>query len=223
MSTQLVEAGVDIDFPVVFRSLAGIDSIAQAAGRCNREDDLPEDGQVYVFSSEAGLPLGHFRQTAQAAETVMDHHDDPLSLEAVYEYFCTLYWTRGESSLDEYQILYDLCESTNRLDFPFRKVDEKFKIIRDNMESVIIPWKEKEKEVEELIENLRFSKYPAKYVRKAQPFTVQIRPKSFRNLKPALESIHDQYHILRNMDLYSEDLGLCPEDPTFHKPESLIG
>jgi CRISPR-associated endonuclease/helicase Cas3 len=221
VSTQLIEAGVDIDFPVVFRSSAGIDSIAQAAGRCNREDNLPNGGQVYIFSPETGVPPGHFRQTAQAAETVIKHHDDPLSLEAVCEYFRTLYWARGDRLLDEYQILDDLSERTEKLDFPFRKVDKKFKLITDDMKSVIIPWKERESEAEKLINNLRFNKYPAKYARMVQPFTVQIRPREFSNLMPALESIHDQYYVLRNMDLYREDLGLCPEDPTFHRPESL--
>ena len=56
VSTQLVEAGVDLDFPVVFRAMAGIDSLVQAAGRCNREGKIVEGGSLYVFTPEAGLP-----------------------------------------------------------------------------------------------------------------------------------------------------------------------
>ena len=221
ISTQLVEAGVDIDFPVVFRSLAGIDSIAQAAGRCNREGKLPDGGRVFVFSPEDGLPPGHFRQTAQTAETVMRRHEDLLSQEAVTEYFRTLYWMKGEK-LDEYQILDDLAESSKKGDFPFRVVDEKFKIIEDGAESIIIPWN---REAEKIISGLRYSEYPASFARKAQRFTVQVYPKVLSSLECAgsVERLHDQYCVLINMDIYRDDLGLCPEDPTFHRPESLIG
>ena len=220
ISTQLVEAGVDIDFPVVFRSAAGIDSITQAAGRCNREGKLLEGGRVFVFSPEDGLPPGHFRQTAQTAEGVMRHYDDILSLEAVTEYFRTLYWMKGEK-LDEYQILDDLGESSKKGDFPFRVVDKKFKIIEDGAESIIIPWN---REAEKIISGLRYSEYPASFARKAQRFTVQIYPKALGSLECAgsVERLHDQYCVLINMDLYRDDLGLCPEDPSFHEVESLI-
>ena len=91
---------------------------------------MPEGGAVVIFSPEDGLPPGHFRQTAQVAEGVMRHHDDFLSLEAVTEYFRMLYWSKGDK-LDEHQILDDLGEGAKTGDFPFRVVDEKFKIIED--------------------------------------------------------------------------------------------
>ena len=220
VSTQLIEAGVDIDFPVVFRSAAGLDSIAQAAGRCNREGKLRDGGWVFVFSPEDGLPAGHFRQAAQTAETVMRHHNDFLSLEAITEYFRTLYWMKGHK-LDEYQILDALVEGTKTGDFSFRTVDKKFKIIKDGAESIIIPWNE---EAEKIISGLRYSEYPASFARKAQRFTVQVYPRVLSSLESAgsVERLHDQHCVLTNMDIYRDDLGLCPEDPTFHEIESLM-
>jgi len=220
ISTQLIEAGVDIDFPVVFRSLSGIDSIAQAAGRCNREGRLPTNGQVYVFMPEMGLPPGYFRQTAETGEEVMRHYSDPLILEAVEEYFRTLYWLKGEK-LDESQILFDLSEGIRSGDFPFRRVDEKFKIIRDGREPLIISWNE---DAERIINELRYSEYPASAARKAQRFTIQVPPRVLCNLisAGAAERLHDQYNVLINRDIYREDLGLCPEDPTFHDLDNLI-
>ena len=220
ISTQLIEAGVDIDFPVVFRSAAGIDSIAQAAGRCNREGKLLEGGQVFVFLAEDGTLPGHFRQAAQTAESVMRHHDDFLSPSAVTEYFRALYWMKG-NKLDEYQILDDLGEGAKNGDFPFRSVDKEFKIIKDGAESVIIPWN---KEAEKIISGLRYSEYPALFARKAQRFTVQVYPKVLGSLECAgsVERLHDQYCVLNNMDIYRDDIGLCPEDPTFHEVESLM-
>jgi CRISPR-associated endonuclease/helicase Cas3 len=220
ISTQLIEAGVDIDFPVVFRSLSGIDSIAQAAGRCNREGKLPQNGQVYVFMPQMGLPPGYFRQTAETAEEVMRHHIDPLTLDAVEEYFRTLYWLKGDK-LDELQILADLSQGIKSGDFPFRQVNEKFKIIKDPRESIIIPWN---RDAEKIIDKLRYSDYPSSESRKAQRFTIQVPPRVLYGLLSggAVERLHDQYNVLINRDIYRDDLGLCPEDPAFHEIEDLI-
>lgn len=218
ISTQLVEAGVDVDFPVVFRATAGIDSIAQAAGRCNREGRLTT-GKVFVFVPEDGFPEGHFRQCAQTAESIIRRHQDVLSPEAVEEYFRELYWTKGENGLDAYSILSTLAEDAAKGNFPFRDAAEKFRIIKDETASLIIPWGE---EVEDIIRKLNYADYPALVSRRLQKFTVQVYPKTWAVLMPALECVRDHYYVLSNMDIYRDDVGLCPEDPSFHKIESLI-
>jgi CRISPR-associated endonuclease/helicase Cas3 len=220
ISTQLVEAGVDVDFPVVFRSIAGIDSLAQAAGRCNREGRLAEHGKFYIFFPESRLPPGHFRQTAETADTVIRHHNDSLSLEAVEEYFKTLYWMKGEQ-LDTYHLMESLRAGVMKGDFPFREVHERFKIIKDGMESIIIPW---DKNAERIIQGIRYSENPGAFTRPAQRYTVQVFPKVLSALLNvgSVECLHEQYYVLINKDLYRDNLGLCPEDPTFHEVESLI-
>ncbi|MGD9578749.1 MAG: CRISPR-associated helicase Cas3' [Syntrophorhabdus sp.] len=221
ISTQLIEAGVDIDFPVVYRSLSGVDSIVQAAGRCNREGRLPQNGKVYVFMPENDLPPGYFRQTAETAEEVMRHNCDPISLEAIEEYFRNLYWLKGYK-LDEYQILADISEGSLHGDFPFRRISEKFKMIKEiGQESLVIPWNE---DAQKIINELRYSDYPASAARKAQRFTIQIPARTLYGLLGggAVERLHEQYNVLTNRDIYRMDLGLCPEDPTFHEIENLI-
>ena len=220
ISTQLVEAGVDVDFPAVFRAAAGIDSLAQAAGRCNREGIMPEAGQVFFFTPLAGLPIGYLRQTAQTAESVMRHHEDPLSLEAVYEYFQSLYWLRGDK-LDAYQILKDLLEGSRLGDFPFRVVAEKYRIIRDRMEPIIIPWNH---EARGIINELTYSSQPGFSARRAQRYTIHIPPRVLYSLEAAGSAIRirEQYCVLANMDLYRDDTGLCVEDPSFREVEGLI-
>ena len=79
ISTQLVEAGVDVDFPVVYRALAGLDSVAQAAGRCNREG-LQDKGDVYIFAPPSKIPAGHLRQAAEIGRRLLERAGhDPLS------------------------------------------------------------------------------------------------------------------------------------------------
>ncbi|MCX7888016.1 MAG: CRISPR-associated endonuclease Cas3'', partial [Verrucomicrobiae bacterium] len=158
ISTQLIEAGVDIDFPVVYRSLAGLDSIAQAAGRCNREGKLPERGQVFVFEPEDNIPAGFLRQTAQTAQGVIRRFaGDFMTLAAVEEYFRDLYWMQGDR-LDAENILGMLSTDLMHGNFPFRDVAEAFQIIRDGMQPVIIPWNKKARA---LIASLSFVESPS--------------------------------------------------------------
>lgn len=206
ISTQLIEAGVDVDFPSVYRSIAGIDSIVQSAGRCNREGKL-QKGIVNIFIPEKhGMPPGWISRTAEVAKMILQDFKDPLSLEAIEKYFNTLY-TVEESRLDKENILADMRENEKRLEFPFAEVSNKFKIIDGQMVSLIIPWNEKCMEV---LETVRYSEYPGSYGRRLQPYVVQIYQYEFNMLKKsgAIEDIAGIYNILSNRELYSEDTGL---------------
>lgn len=219
VSTQLVEAGVDIDFPVVYRSIAGLDSIAQAAGRCNREG-LLKFGQVFVFEPEEGLPPGHFRHAAQTAEGVIRRFpEDILSLGAVEEYFKEYYWTQGER-LDKKNIL-ELIRQGVKGDFPFRTIAEKFRVIPEETKPVIVPL---EQEACELVERIRRADSLSGFSRKLQKYTVQISPFYWDRLVKtgSLEIVQEVFPILRDLHLYDENVGLCP-DYQNPDPERLIG
>ena len=90
---------MDIDFPEVWRALAGLDSIAQAAGRCNREGRL-ERGQTVVFEPAEGSMPHDLLPLAQAAELIFGRGLDPLSLDGVRAYFQEVYWQRGVEAMD---------------------------------------------------------------------------------------------------------------------------
>ena len=95
VSTSLIEAGVDISFPEVWRAMAGLDSVAQAAGRCNREGTMAGLGRTVVFEPAEHTPPREVKLLAEIAAGVLDRFEDPLALAAVQDYFRQLYWTRG--------------------------------------------------------------------------------------------------------------------------------
>jgi CRISPR-associated endonuclease/helicase Cas3 len=220
ISTQLVEAGVDIDFPIVFRAIAGLDSIAQAAGRCNREG-LLDYGQVFVFEPEENLPAGYFRHTSQTAEGIIRRFpQDMLSLNAIEEYFKEYYWKQGEQ-LDKEDILGLIKQGAKACDFPFRTIAEKFKLISEENKPVIIPI---ETEAQELVERIRYAESLRGFSRKLQKYTVQIKPYYWNNLYKAgsIEIIQGIFPVLRNIYLYNDNTGLDTEYQN-PDPESLIG
>jgi len=221
ISTQLVEAGVDLDFPFVLRAATGIDSVAQAAGRCNREGKLPLHGKVTVFDPECGLPPGHFRRTAGVGALTVRAFSDLLSPDAVCHYFTQLYSFEGSEGLDAKGILRRLEENARSLSFPFREIAEDFRLIDSDMDSLIIPWNE---EARHLIRGLRHTDFPAATARKLQRYTVQIYRRTLGELKAAgvIETLADRFHVLTNDCIYDDDVGLCPEDPTFRNPEADI-
>jgi CRISPR-associated endonuclease/helicase Cas3 len=224
VSTQLVEAGVDVDFPVVYRAVTGIDSIVQAAGRCNREGRL-QCGRLYVFRPDGGLPPGHFRQNAQVADLVLRNHPDVMSSEAVREYFRELYWTKDQGQgLDEERILQLFRDGTTTGDFPFKTIARKYRLIADDQVSIIVPY---DTHAARECERLRHTRYPGAILRGLQPYTVGLRPRAvtalIRNFY--VEEIQEDVFVMTEFGMqnaYEQKIGLNPTEPDFYRPENLI-
>ena len=144
ISTQLVEAGVDLDFPVVFRALAGLDSIAQAAGRCNREGRLNGLGDVHVFVPPTQPPAGLLRQGRDKCRLLWhDRPGDPVSLALFKRYFELLF--HDAPSLDTKGVCDALRLEANRaecaLAVRFRDAAENFRLIDDDGVTVLVRYR----------------------------------------------------------------------------------
>jgi CRISPR-associated endonuclease/helicase Cas3 len=177
VSTSLIEAGVDIDLPEVWRAAAGLDSINQAAGRCNRNGRLAE-GRVVVFEPPDHRPPHAVAQFHQAAREVLRQHEDVLSLEAIHAYFRVLYLQKGEEALDAVEVdgrrgvLPTLADHASDWRFPFRSLADAFHLIEDAMEPVIAPWDDA---AVRLLRELAHTERPtARHLRRLQQYTVTI-------------------------------------------------
>ncbi|MBL8289154.1 MAG: CRISPR-associated endonuclease Cas3'' [Rubrivivax sp.] len=139
VATQLVEAGVDIDFPVVFRALAGLDAIAQAAGRCNREGRLgARGGRVEVFVRPIPATLATLVRAAQATRAVLGAmRPEALPPELFSEYFRHWY---AQFQLDEKQVLAMLRPSPD-FDLRLRSAAQAYRLIDDQDQvAVVVPY-----------------------------------------------------------------------------------
>ena len=228
IATSLIEAGVDVDFPLVMRAEAGLDSVAQAAGRCNREGKRPsENSFVWIFAPEEQwkAPPELAAQAAVMRLTADSFSDDLLSTQAVAAYFAELYQLKG-SELDNKKILKMHNDTGQSLDFPFQTIADKFRMIESHMQPLIIPF---DVDAENLISSLHHADHIGGLLRKLQPYTVQIPEKALAALYKAgrIEPINEknfgkQFYTLIGLDLYDEVAGLSWEDNVFIKAENSV-
>ena len=233
VATSLVEAGVDLDFPAVWREEAGLESIIQAAGRCNREGRrMSGDVFVFRFPAEGGRIPPEIGRAASATRGVLRKHDDPTSLEAIQQYFQTLYWASGDEALDKTGVLPLLSKRTTSLDFPFETIARDFRLIETPMVPVIVPYRGPDgadRTADGLIGQLDSAERPGALARRLQPYTVPVPPRarvamlstgSARTVQEA--RFGEQFVVLENQDIYREDVGLTWDDPTFRRAEGMV-
>ncbi len=211
VSTQLIEAGVDVDFPVVYRSIAGIDSIVQAAGRCNREGKL-KMGVINVFEPESTFTKNMpslIKRPVEIAKNIITRFEDIFSPEAIKTYFEELYEFEGKEGLDINNIFNEMEQGAEgcNFNFNFKQIANKFKLIDQNTIPVII---EIDDTAKDLTNKLRFSDGYKSILRSIQSYTVNVYENEFNKMFGAnmIEVINDGIYVLRDINMYKKDTGL---------------
>lgn len=209
ISTQLIEAGVDVDFPAVFRATAGIDSIAQAAGRCNRNGLSKTPGAVSIFSFPEDGGCSFFRQAAQSAEKLFARYSGRLTEpECVRAYFDDFFW-KNQSRMDMDGIIANFCIPARMGDIQFRDIAG-FQMIESATIPVIIALDD---ESRTLVKSLPFVEHKGAILRKLQKYSVQIYPYQLAEIREWLENPLPDVWVLRSEELYSHATGLKCNPP----------
>lgn len=212
VSTQLIEAGVDVDFPVVFRAMGGLDSIAQAAGRCNREGRLAE-GQVRVFRAPTQPPLGLPRTALAVTQSMLSVAppliDDPSAFE---RFFSELY---PVVNLDRHGL------QQARAELRFRDVGQHFRMIDDDWSApVVVPWGD----AEALLDEWRVAGANRATWRKLQRLTVNV-PKQARDrwlANGSATEVEGVVAVVPGALAYDERFGLRLDAEGVHAASSLV-
>ncbi|WP_418596070.1 CRISPR-associated helicase Cas3' [Hominenteromicrobium sp.] len=204
VSTSLIEAGVDVDFPRVYREEAGLDSVLQAAGRCNREGKRPlDESLVTVFTVQNTTPPPYMRQPAAAMKNISKRMEDITSLAAIRAYFEFYRDLYGKEDLDREKILIAF---ENEM-LPFASVAEKVRVIENCTTPVYIPIDQGEA----LVERLYRGERSRTLFRKLGQYSVNVYPQQLAALREAgaVQSIDGgALYVLADPRRYDSALGL---------------
>lgn len=212
ISTSLVEAGVDLDFASVYRELAGVDSIIQAAGRCNRNGErVKEESVVHIFQWKDRETVPGQRQQIDTTKNLLAEGRNITELKTITEYFRRLYYIKGDS-LDKKHIL----ELFKDRDYHFATAAREFKLIEENTVTVYI---NREPEADALLQEIRQKGMTRSLMRKAGQYCVNVYrgegtqerlfEKMYRAgmLREVVDDAQDFYELIDEKQ-YQEDTGL---------------
>lgn len=233
VSTQLIEAGVDVDFPVVYRELAGVDSLFQAAGRCNRSGSSEDSAPVYVF--ECSNLVGERYTTTRWLESMKEitrlvaagyrQDDDPFGEKLVERFFHERYGSGAD--LDANGVFRSLAKPMRKQSdiqtMSFSTCARDFKLIDDDGETVFVRCGA---EAERLYARLKSADTPEairSLIRKAQMYSINLDERELSRIEGA--GFIEQLGPLKILDqgegclvVYSEETGYRPEgmeEPAF--------
>lgn len=213
VATSLVEAGVDIDFPVVFRQEAGLDSIIQAAGRCNREGGRKkEESIVWVFGTEDSVPDTIARNVTMMKET-MQKYQEYDDLEAIHYYFDSLQML-DIGNLDIHGIVQGFEKRLNGIEMPFQEVSKIFRLIESDTRTLIVPIdKEAGDLLDELYRCIEAQENFRSVLRKLGNYSLNIYENEYKKMIEDLSAyeVMEGVAVLQNLSLYREDMGLYYE------------
>ena len=203
VSTSLVEAGVDVDFPTVFRELTGLDSIVQAAGRCNRENRRrAEDSKVFIFRRADASGPAETEATVRT-ERVLEKYAEPDEPDAIEEYFMKLYKSiePDKTNPDKQDALYIAEHSF----LPYRSIADGFKLIEETSAGVFIPGRAPA----ELADAVMQGRLTRDVLRRTGQYTASVSKSDLKALEASgCVSIHGGLVVLEKPDLYDNNLGL---------------
>ena len=228
ISTQLIEAGVDIDLPIVYRAMSGLDSIVQAGGRCNREGKRPAPGEVYVFSlSDGGKAFGAIAQGQNATRFLLDNdkeHTRPsIPLELIKVYY-DRYYASIESfdTKDIAESLYDEDEA-KRWRFDFQQASEDFQLIDNVDRDLFVPYGRGKELLEGLEKHTLYLNH--RTLRELQQYHVSISKWRYEELEEArllsevvVERETGKSILVLAPQGYDEALGVCTTNPLLDEP-----
>lgn len=215
ISTQCVEAGVDIDFPIVWRALAPLEAICQAAGRCNREGKL-QLGEVNVFIpplSDEKYPSLFYKKAAIEVKMMLKEKghldiDDPNTIREYYE----RYFQQNLEQCEEKELL----DAIKSIDFYL--TSKHYNWIKEKTNNVLVPYLPRIELYEELCDQARNGGFGRSWIKRAQQISVghRVNPKSpiWDVVEPVMDKNKQDtgWYILLDKNVYSRDVGLNPKD-----------
>jgi len=219
ISTQLVEAGVDFDFPVVYRALAGLDSIVQAAGRCNREGKL-DKGEVVVFVPPADPPRGILSTATHTAVSILTGFTGDIQAPDTFQRYFEQFFA-GVKEHDKYGVLNKLQQAAIEGQIQFRTAAQRFRMIDDKD---TVPIFVRYGEGDSLVNILGKGKPHRWLLRKLQRFTVTLYRYQFEAMlnRGDIQEICKGFYAQSGSCIYSDDLGLMVEQSELTPINSVI-